>query len=71
MAAKLNRRMTRETGDCDPCKGERIMVEFEADGRVVHLRCKKRRKRFTTTWREIFRWLIGNEIRAIRKKPRS
>ncbi len=60
MATKLTRRIVRETFAREPLREERII------GVTVHLRAKGRRQRLTTTWREIFRFVIAAKLAAIR-----
>ncbi len=71
MATKLNRAVVRETADRDPCHGRVLMVRLEEGGRVVKIWEKGRRRKFTVTFADIWRFAFQAYARAEREERKQ
>jgi hypothetical protein len=64
MTTKLTRPVTRETADRDPVWGRLLMVRLEEGGRMLRIWQKSRRKKFTLTYAEIWRFAFQAYAKA-------
>ncbi len=71
MATKLNRAVTRETSDRDPCWNQVLMVRLNEGGRTVDIWAKGRRKHFTLTYAELWRLGFNKLVWSQREEKRK
>lgn len=64
MATKLHRPVTRETSDRDPVWGRLLMVRLEEGGKMLRIWQKGRRKKFTVTYADLWRFAFQTYAKA-------
>ncbi len=64
MTTRLSRPVTRETNDRDPVWGRILMVRLEEGGRMLRIWQKGRRKKFSVTYADLWRFAFQAYAKA-------